>query len=68
MGYIPYQPTKTERYRQMVLEVSDHGRNLTDWELNFIADMDEKFDKYGSGTILSDAQKDTIDRIHRDRM
>jgi hypothetical protein len=34
-----------------------------DWEVNFVADLIKKFEKYGSGMYLSDLQNDRLKRI-----
>ncbi|MBP8789661.1 MAG: hypothetical protein KBH41_19790 [Azonexus sp.] len=38
----------------------------TDWEESFVADMKERFDKYGMGMFISDAQREHLERIAND--
>jgi len=35
----------------------------TDWEESFVADMKERFEKYGMGMFISDAQQKHLERI-----
>jgi hypothetical protein len=37
-----------------------------DWEEEFVADMKARFDQYGRRMYLSDAQKQTLERIAND--
>lgn len=37
-----------------------------DWEEQFVADLKDKFDEYGSRMFLSDAQQEHLERIASD--
>lgn len=45
-----------------LLELAESGAE-TDWEFEFTEDIREKFDKYRENMYLSDAQKESLERI-----
>ena len=51
----------------VVKEIHDKGRDLTDWEMRFIGDMLDRVKKYTT-LRLSPKQSDIITRIHQERV
>jgi hypothetical protein len=42
---------------------SAEAQACTDWEIHFLADVRERYTKYGAGMYISERQKDAIDSI-----
>ena len=35
----------------------------TDWEMEFVSDLNDKYEKYGDGMFLSQKQRETLEKI-----
>ncbi len=56
-------PREIEDYQNTITELSEVDENLTEWEIRFVSDYVERFEKYGLQTFVSDAQAATIEKI-----
>ena len=54
-----------EVIRQWINDVINDGWNLTKWEENFIASIDEQFTQSGS---LSERQTEILERIYTEKV
>lgn len=54
-----------EVIRQWINDVINDGWNLTKWEENFIASIDEQFARSGS---LSERQTEILERIYTEKV
>jgi hypothetical protein len=43
------------------------GNAANDWEINFVSDLREKYEKFGRRMFLSQAQQEHLERIADDR-
>ena len=50
-------------YKALILEIDEHGIDLTDWEITFIASMIDRPEAWG----FNERQRDKIEQIHKER-
>lgn len=55
-----------EQWAEWLAEIVSDGLNLTAWESQFISDLQERFEKYGS-LKLSERQAAQLERIYSER-
>lgn len=46
-----------------ILDYANGHPKLTDWEMEFVADMEERYIKYRGGITLSQRQVDVLNKI-----
>jgi hypothetical protein len=56
-----------EKARKHLYQIDVHGRGLSKWELDFIEDLQDKFDTYGDNTLITDNVLDILERIEEER-
>lgn len=57
--------TKEKLYEQWLETIETEGLNLTTWELKFIEDMRDRFDR--RQTALTPSQAEQLERIYSER-
>ena len=50
-----------DEFDKLLLAAEDFA--ISDWEMDFVADIQEKYKKYGARMFLSDAQVDQLAKI-----
>jgi len=50
-----------ETYEELLSDAE--GQAETDWEVKFVNDMRERFDKYGPDAYVSDRQRERLEKI-----
>ena len=53
---------RIERLRE-IIEDAQSCRKITDWERGFLEDLEERLDRFGTRTRLSDAQQAVLENI-----
>lgn len=61
---MPFYQDRTELIKERIRQVLAKGGGSA-WDASFLRDMKAKFDRYGTGTRLSDAQLKQLERILR---
>lgn len=57
----------TEKVVNWLECIARDATNLTPWEEQFVADMQDKVDKYGNRAMFTQAQADVVERIYTQR-
>ena len=50
--------------KQRITEVQEQGKNLTNWEADFVDSIAEQFEERGS---ISDRQEEILERVHAEK-
>jgi hypothetical protein len=59
------QQFNQDELRDMASRCLEEGRNITDWETNFLTSISEQLDRIGS---LSEKQQEILDRIYTEKV